>query len=60
MRVRALPRAESSRAGEGTRLGLATARETIEALEERIETQSAPGKENAPFASRSQRKVNPL
>ena len=64
-------RAESFRAGQGTRLGLAIARVTIEALEERIEVQSAPG-EGTAFTVRlppprsfrrekdSQRKVNPL
>ena len=35
-------RAESSRAGEGTGLGLAIVRETVEALEGRIEVESAP------------------
>ena len=36
-------RAESSRAGEGTGLGLVIAREIIEVLEGRIEAQCAPG-----------------
>lgn len=35
-------RAESSRAGEGTGLGLAIVRETVEALEGRIEVETAP------------------
>jgi len=37
-------RAESSRSGEGSGLGLAIVRETVEALEGRIEVESAPGK----------------
>ncbi len=36
-------RAESSRTGEGSGLGLSIARETIEALEGRIEVESVPG-----------------
>jgi signal transduction histidine kinase len=36
-------RAESSRASEGSRLGLAIVRETVDALEERIEVDSVPG-----------------
>lgn len=36
-------RAESSRTGEGSGLGLSIARETVEALEGRIEVESAPG-----------------
>jgi two-component system OmpR family sensor kinase len=40
-------RAESSRAGEGTGLGLAIVRETVEALEGRIEVQSAPDEGSA-------------
>jgi two-component system OmpR family sensor kinase len=40
-------RAESSRVGEGTGLGLAIVRETIEALEGRIEVRSAPGEGSA-------------
>jgi two-component system, OmpR family, sensor kinase len=36
-------RAESSRAGEGAGLGLAIVRETVEALEGRIEVESVPG-----------------
>ena len=37
-------RAESSRGREGSRLGLAIVRETVEALQVRVEAESVPGK----------------
>ena len=40
-------RAESSRTGEGSGLGLAIVRETVEALEGRIEVERVPGKGSA-------------